>query len=68
MMETISMSQAVVMSLPIAIILILLSYKAGEFNSKQYYINHGAEQHWLGKIECGRVGEEVFCARSGDEQ
>jgi len=66
-MEKISMSQAVVMSLPIAIILILLSYKAGEFNSKQHYISHGAEQHWLGKIECGRVGEKIFCAEIGED-
>jgi len=66
-MEKISMSQAVVISAPAIIILILLSYQFGEFNSKQHYINHGAEQHWLGKIECGRVGEEIFCAETGDE-
>lgn len=67
-METISKLQIVAIAAPAVIVAALLSYKAGEFNSRQYYINHGAEQHWLGKIECGRVGEEIFCARTGDEQ
>ena len=66
-METISKLQIVAIAAPAVIVAALLSYKAGEFNSKQYYINLGAEQHWLGKIECGRVGQEVFCARTGDE-
>jgi len=68
MMETISKLQIVAIAAPAVIVAALLSYKAGEFNSKQHYINHGAEQHWLGKIECGRVGKEIFCARTGDKQ
>ena len=67
-METISKLQIVAIAAPAVIVAALLSYKAGEFNSKQRYINHGAEQHWLGKIECGRVGEEIFCAKTGDKQ
>ena len=67
MMETISKLQIVAIAAPAVIVAALLSYKAGEFNSKQHYINLGAEQHWQGKIECGRVGEKVFCARAGEE-
>ena len=67
MMETISKLQIVAMAAPAVIVAALLSYKFGEYNTKQHYINHGAEQHWQGKIECGRVGKEVFCARVGDE-
>ena len=63
----ISKAQIAVIAAPAVIVAALLSYKAGESNSKQYYINHGAAQHWQGKIECGRVGEEIFCARTGDE-
>jgi len=68
MMETISKLQIVAIATPAVIVAAVLSYKAGEFNSKQHYINYGAEQHWLGKIECGRIGKEIFCARVGDEQ
>ena len=67
MTETISKLQIVAIAAPAVIVAALLSYKAGESNSKQHYINYGAEQHWLGKIECGRVGKEVFCARVGEE-
>jgi len=67
-METISKLQIVAIAAPAVIVAALLSYKAGEFNSKQRYINYGAAQHWQGKIECGRVGEEIFCAKTGDKQ
>jgi len=66
-METISKLQIVAIAAPAVIVAALLSYKAGEFNSRQHYINYGAEQHWQGKIDCGRVGKEIFCARTGDE-
>ena len=68
MTETISKLQIIAIAAPAVIVAALLSYKAGENNSKQHYINYGAEQHWQGKIECGRVGKEVFCARTGDKQ
>jgi len=67
-METISKLQIVAIAAPAVIVAAVLSYKAGEFNSKKYYINYGAAQHWQGEIECGRVGEEIFCARTGDKQ
>ena len=67
-METISKTQIAVIAAPAVIVAALLSYKAGESNSRQHYINHGAAQHWQGKIECGRVGDKVFCAEAGDEQ
>jgi hypothetical protein len=66
-METISKLQIVAIAAPAVIVAALLSYKAGEFNNRQHYINYGAEQHWQGKIDCGRVGKEIFCARTGDE-
>lgn len=50
------------------IVLMLVSYILGGVHSAQQYINYGAEQHWKGEIECGRVGDEVFCARTGDKQ
>ena len=50
------------------LVLVAVAFNFGKLTSKQYYINHGAAQHWLGKIECGRVGEEIFCARTGDKQ
>ena len=68
MTETISKLQIVAIAAPAVIVAALLSYKAGENNSKQHYINHGAEQHWKGEIECGRVGKEIFCAKTGDKQ
>lgn len=67
-METISKSQIAVLAAPVVVVVVLLSYKFGVYNSKQHYINHGAEQHWQGKIECGRVGNTVFCAETGDKQ
>ena len=50
------------------LVLVAVAFNFGKLTSKQYYINYGAEQHWLGKMECGRVGEEIFCAKTGDEQ
>ena len=50
------------------LVLVAVAFNFGKLTSKQYYINHGAEQHWLGKIECGRVGKEIFCAKTGDKQ
>jgi len=49
------------------LVLVALAFNFGKLTSKQYYINYGAEQHWQGKIECGYVGKEIFCARTGDE-
>jgi len=49
------------------LVLVALAFNFGKLTSKQYYINHGAEQHWRGKIECGYVGDTVFCAKAGDE-
>lgn len=66
-MKIISGLQVVVLAAPAVIVVALLAYKFGEYNSKQHYINYGAEQHWQGKIECGRVGKEIFCAETGDE-
>ena len=50
------------------LVLVALAFNFGKLTSKQYYINYGAEQHWRGKIECGRVGKEVFCARAGEKR
>ena len=50
------------------LVLVALAFNFGKLTSKQYYINYGAAQHWQGKIECGRVGEEIFCAKTGDKQ
>ena len=50
------------------LVLVAVAFNFGKLTSKQYYINYGAEQHWQGKIECGRVGEEIFCAKTGDKQ
>lgn len=49
------------------LVLTALAFNFGKLTGRQYYINLGAEQHWKGEIVCGRVGEEIFCARAGDE-
>ncbi len=54
------------MAVSVMIVLMGFSFLAGASTQHRMSIQQGAEMHWKGEIECGYIGNTVFCAETGD--